>query len=470
MRRKILIALFLGSIFLFPTKVLAATDPILYLKFDDGSGTTPTDSSTNTITTSFTATNPTWSTNVPSSVTFSDPYSLDFTGNGDAVNVTWPSSLNFAATAPRSFSFWYKPVANGEGLYSRIISWSNDQFEIAGTNNGSTVHKIAYYDGNWNETNITLSLGTWYHITFTYDGTTAKFYINNDLQDQHSLAGRALSGTMRIGNRVQQLDEGINGKIDDVRVYNYALNTTQIENLSSGSNNPDGDPSPSPSPTPAASPTPTTAAATSSSSDTTTPSISCASKQPAFAPNLFQISTTASVATVYFTPVIGATGYVVSYGNTSAADQYNATFDSSNTSGVTSFQIGSLAENTTYFFKVRGMNGCAPGDWSQTLRKKTAAESAVPIARQERVSPSSELETESHVMLAPQPSYPASNPPTIQVPSHKTTSQTSVRNTAQSRANRNVALASTVLCVGAVSVIGFGRTWRRKDISVKVEL
>ncbi|MCE9643976.1 peptidoglycan-binding protein [Candidatus Parcubacteria bacterium] len=224
-----------------PGRAIAAADPIMWLKFDDGSGTTPQDSGANNIDGSFTATEPTWTNNVPS-VSFDNPYALSFTGSGDAVNVSWPVGRNFAATDPRSFSFWYKPTANGEGSYSRIISWSSDKLEIAGTEAGPTTHKITYFDGNWHATDITLSLGTWYHVTFTYDGTTAKFYIGNELQDEHSLAGRDLSGTLRIGNRVQQLDEGINGYIDDVRVYDYALNSTQVGNLSSGSSNPDAAP------------------------------------------------------------------------------------------------------------------------------------------------------------------------------------------------------------------------------------
>lgn len=224
-----------------PHVASAATEPIMHLKFDDGSGTTPQDSSSNNIDGSFSATQPTWTTTVPS-VSFSNPYALSFTGTNDSVSVSWPSGLNFGATAARTFSFWYRPTANGEGAYSRLISWSSDQLEIAGTEGGGSTHKITYYDGNWHATDITLTLNTWYHITFTYDGTTAKFYIGDELQDEHSLAGRALSGTMMIGNRVQEGNEGINGQMDDIRIYDYALNATQVGNLAAGSDNPDSAP------------------------------------------------------------------------------------------------------------------------------------------------------------------------------------------------------------------------------------
>lgn len=355
-----------------PSIVNAAADPIAHFKFDDGSGTTPDDSSANNITAAFTSTNPSWTTNVPSAITFSDPYSLDFTGNGDGVTVTWPSSLNFADTDPRSFSFWYKPTADGEGQYSRLISWTSDRLEIAGTSSGGSNHKIAYFDGNWHDTDITLTLGTWYHVIFTYDGTTAKFYINNELQDEHSLVGRSLSGTMRIGNRVQQLDEGINGNIDDVRIYDYALNTTQIGNISSGSNNPDGDPTPTPTPTSSPSTTSSSNSNTSNSSSNSNTTHACTDATPG-TPNLFQISTTPNSATVYFSPATYSTGYIVSYGNSPLANQYAVSFNYSDKSGAIPYTIQQLAQNTEYYFKVQAKNNCKTGSWSQILSQITTS-------------------------------------------------------------------------------------------------
>ena len=349
----------------------AATDPIAYWKFDDGSGTTVTDSSGNGINGTLTATAPTWSTDKPSAITFTNTNSLSFMGNGDAVDISWPTERNFAATAPRSFSFWYRPVTNGEGQYSRIISWSNDRLEIAGTNGTSSSHKIAYFDGEWHETNITLSLGTWYHITFTYDGTTAKFYIGSDLQDEHSLAGRSLSGTLRIGNRVQQLDEGINGNIDDVRIYDYALNSTQVSNLSSGSNSPDGDPTPTPTPTPTISnSTSTNTPPGALTNNTTSAPAPCSAQKPASSPNLFQVTKNQSTSTLYFTPVSPVTAYEISYGTDTNANQHSTMFDYQNSSGAVKYTIEKLATNSEYFFKIRGFNDCVPGTWSNILSSK----------------------------------------------------------------------------------------------------
>ncbi len=235
----------LGLCIFLPAAASAAGAPIARWKFDDGSGTAPVDSGPYTITGSFMTPNPTWSTDVPP-VSYDNPYSLSFTNTGDGVQFSWPSALNFNGTDERSFSFWYKPTANGEtasGNYDRIMSWSGDAFEIAGTYGNVAVHRLAFYDGSWRDTNYNLTVGTWYNITFTYDGTNVKLFVSGVEKFSGTSGGRDLSGTMYIGVR-HTGDEGINGRIDDVRMYDYALSPSQIDNIVQGSENADSAPAP----------------------------------------------------------------------------------------------------------------------------------------------------------------------------------------------------------------------------------
>lgn len=222
----------------------AAADPIAHFRFDDGSGTTPDDSGPSNISAAFTGPNPTWTTDV-APVSFNNPYALNFTSTGDGVRIPWPSGLNFSANAPRSFSFWYKPTQDGEnasGNFDRIVSWDDDDFEIAGTYGDVAVHRLAFYDGSWRDTGYDMSVGTWYNISFTYDGTNVKLYVSGDEEFSGTSAGRAVSGVMYVGVRYTG-DEGINGIIDDFRVYDYALTSAQVDNIVAGSDDPDSSPS-----------------------------------------------------------------------------------------------------------------------------------------------------------------------------------------------------------------------------------
>lgn len=94
----------------------------------------------------------------------------------------------------------------------------------------------------------------------------------------------------------------------------------------------------------------------------------CTNQPPVAAPNFFQLSSVGSQATLYFTqPPLPFTGFTISYGLSQTADTYATSFSQGFASGVTKYSINSLTPKTTYYFKVRADNGCAPGPWSNVL-------------------------------------------------------------------------------------------------------
>ncbi len=86
--------------------------------------------------------------------------------------------------------------------------------------------------GNPSETVIEDSV--WYFIAGTWDGTTSKIYINGVLE--HEIYPPAIIGNYNsdlyigtYGSKISQYS--INGVIDDVRIYNRALSSEEIETL-----------------------------------------------------------------------------------------------------------------------------------------------------------------------------------------------------------------------------------------------
>ncbi|MDP2678795.1 MAG: DUF4347 domain-containing protein, partial [Rhodoferax sp.] len=211
---------------------IAPVTPRSYFKLDETSGTTPADSGTNTTVANFSGTSPIWSSDVPGVTSAWNTGSLDFTGVNDGFQSA--NNLDFAQTAPRTFSLWYKPVTAGTegGGYSRIMGWTNDYFDIA---EDSSSRLLRFYDGSgWHDTSLTMTVGTWYHITSTFDGTTIKFFDGNTAIYSAAWGGKALSGNMYLG-MTHNGGEASNGLIDDVRVYDFALDATQIAALTAGS-------------------------------------------------------------------------------------------------------------------------------------------------------------------------------------------------------------------------------------------
>ncbi|MGP4099122.1 LamG-like jellyroll fold domain-containing protein [Nonomuraea sp. KM90] len=75
-----------------------------------------------------------------------------------------------------------------------------------------------------------LPLNTWSHLATTYDGTTIRLYVNGTQVSQRTAGGpiRTDNGVLRIGGN-SLWGEWFNGLIDEVRIYNRALNATEIQ-------------------------------------------------------------------------------------------------------------------------------------------------------------------------------------------------------------------------------------------------
>jgi concanavalin A-like lectin/glucanase superfamily protein len=73
-----------------------------------------------------------------------------------------------------------------------------------------------------------LSQGQWHHIAGTWDGGVQRLYV-----DGQEVASQSLGGTLRSASAVSVSsgDEALNGKLDEVRVYDRALGSGEIQGL-----------------------------------------------------------------------------------------------------------------------------------------------------------------------------------------------------------------------------------------------
>ncbi len=71
----------------------------------------------------------------------------------------------------------------------------------------------------------------WHHIAATYSGSAVKVYLDGVVVDSRAASGNYnTSLALSIGS-TPALSEGFNGNIDDFRIYNRALNDTDIIEL-----------------------------------------------------------------------------------------------------------------------------------------------------------------------------------------------------------------------------------------------
>jgi hypothetical protein len=190
--------------------------------FNEGTGVTVNDASGNGNTGSVTAA--TWTT--------SGRYgkALLFNGTSSQVFINNSTSLNF--TAGMTLEAWVYPTVAQTGnrtiiyrqqdiAYLRASQTASARVPSGGGTIGGAVRQVSGVSA--------LPLNVWSHVAVTYDGTALRLYVNGTLITAGTVTG-AISTSLNplyIGGNAP-FGEWLQGRIDEVRVYNRALSATEL--------------------------------------------------------------------------------------------------------------------------------------------------------------------------------------------------------------------------------------------------
>ncbi len=129
------------------------------------------------------------------------------------------------------------PVANGEA-YALTIDAGGEPFSAAKYN--SNCVSAAGWLGPG--AGASLDTGIWVHLVTTFDGNTAKLYKNGVLETSAPFPGlidSCIGGGLRFGydhlRYFASTGDPFNGIIDDIGIWNRALDSSEISRLHSGS-------------------------------------------------------------------------------------------------------------------------------------------------------------------------------------------------------------------------------------------
>jgi hypothetical protein len=89
-------------------------------------------------------------------------------------------------------------------------------------------------NGWFSPTSVTdYNTGQWYFLTATYDGAHVVLYVNGDQNSSKVATGNLISNDapVWIGNYYDKTNRYMNGSIDDIRIYNRVLTSTEILEL-----------------------------------------------------------------------------------------------------------------------------------------------------------------------------------------------------------------------------------------------
>ena len=125
----------------------------------------------------------------------------------------------------------------GMGLTIKYISASTGYLSL-NTGNGAGSRTYNTYCGN-----TLLQANTWYHVAFTYDGSTIIFYVNGKFDGSHKYSGQVnVNDYVIVGAWSLEGASGptihanykLDGYINDFRIYDHVLSAKEIKEISKG--------------------------------------------------------------------------------------------------------------------------------------------------------------------------------------------------------------------------------------------
>ncbi len=210
-----------------------APSPVGYWKFDEATGTSVADSSgynhAATITDGGAVTGG-WDVGK-----FGGTYNMRGNDDADVVDMT-----DFDLGTRNTVSFWvnFFDLGGTGGANDAVVggnSTAADSGYMFYADNSDIYSRQALASG----VSVTASFtsGTWYHISVVRDGTSIKFYRDGNQLGATQTYGSDNAFTMKslTNFAVGAASFPLEGKIDELRVYNYARNATQvIEDMNAG--------------------------------------------------------------------------------------------------------------------------------------------------------------------------------------------------------------------------------------------
>ena len=162
-----------------------------------------------------------------------------FNGSSSRINVPalTPSDLS-------SVSFWFNSLDTTSTIFSMgktgVYNWLNIRLNDGKLEAGYGSNNGAYLSGSSVKTVLSYNDGSWYHVVCTFTGTYGTNQLPNiyvNASDVSTVAGaesgslHTASGEGAFGYYNAQNILYFNGQLDQVRIFNKVLSTTEIQTL-----------------------------------------------------------------------------------------------------------------------------------------------------------------------------------------------------------------------------------------------
>lgn len=132
--------------------------------------------------------------------------------------------------APYTISLWvnFNVLTGNQEL---LREWEPSYRYRCYTTNDTLTFRFMAGNSKAIDLSTSVNSNSWYFVTGIYTGSQVKLYINNTLIDSSTMSSGATGSghNLIIGSEGSQ--NWMNGKIDDIRIYNRALSETEVKRL-----------------------------------------------------------------------------------------------------------------------------------------------------------------------------------------------------------------------------------------------
>jgi hypothetical protein len=153
-----------------------------------------------------------------------------FNGTSNYISVNDNASLRLTSFALSAWVFYSSNITT----VSEILHKDTYPYNY-GINSNANSKVAGFFGSNGSFQNMVSTtsspFGQWHHIALTHNGTTAKLFVDNVFIDS-LVAGNVTTSTgMLYIGALTGTQYFYNGKIDDIRIYNRAVNLTELNAL-----------------------------------------------------------------------------------------------------------------------------------------------------------------------------------------------------------------------------------------------
>ncbi len=163
---------------------------------------------------------------------------LSFDGINDSVDIAMNQILNLSGKQNITMAGWINASdLAGTGAYNNIVSYEGGTAALMLTENGKVGYWLQDQNGNWHcviTDQAVITKGSWYYVVGVYDGDRQRIYINGieaKMGNSDSFILYNTNQPFHIGYTTDALPRAFKGSIDEVSVWDQALDSYQIDSI-----------------------------------------------------------------------------------------------------------------------------------------------------------------------------------------------------------------------------------------------